>query len=283
MNNEERSRYAYEYEQQNRRLEKRWFPRVLKAINSKVSSLIGKLKSEGVDAAIRYISIDLGNFQLRAVIEEMYREVGLHHANKAERRLRKEVGKSGKITLDTKRFGNAETWVQFIQKFLELYLIQKITFKVNETTRNELLKVLLEGVDKGWSVDEIVKRIEDLPFARYQAARIVRTEINRASNTGVHAQGETFEYELNKEWISVRDRRTRGVDPHDHADHLTMDAQQVDFNGHFKDPRNGHLLRFPGDPEAAAEDVINCRCNMYTVAKRDENGRLIPKKFQQAA
>jgi hypothetical protein len=284
VNREERQRLAYDYVQLNRRFEKRWYPRVLKAINSKISSLIDKLKSDGIDAAIRYLSIDLPNFQLRAVVTEMYQEVGVRHARLSERRLRKEVGKSGHYDAETKRFaGNAETWAQFIDKFLELYLLQKITFRVNETTKAELMKVLQEAIEKGWGVDEIVKRLEDLPFARYQAARIVRTEINRAANTGVHVQGETFEYELRKEWISVRDNRTRGVHPEDHADHYDMDEQQVDFTEKFRDPRNGHLLRFPGDPEASAEDVINCRCNMTTVAKRDENGRLIPKQFQMAA
>jgi hypothetical protein len=283
MNAEDRSRYAYEYEQLNRRLEKRWFTRVESAIKSKVSSLIEKLRSDGIDAAMRYLSLDLSNFKLRAVIEEMYSEVGVQHARRAERRLRAEVGKSGSGPAETKRYAGAESWIRFIQQFLEMFLIQKITFSVNETTRDELLKVMKEAIAKGWGVDEIVKRLEALPFTAYQAARIVRTEINRAANTGVHAQGENFEYELRKEWISVRDRRTRGVDPKDHADHFDMDKQLVDFEGHFIDPRNGHKLRFPGDPQAAGEDTINCRCNMVTKAKRDEDGRLIPKQLKQAA
>ena len=57
----------------------------------------------------------------------------------------------------------------------------------------------------------------------------------------------------------------------------------VDYNQPFVDPRNGVRLMQPGDPKAQgmrmdkAATVINCRCTVALVAKRDANDRLIPK------
>lgn len=279
MTREERTTYSSDHVATIRRLERKWLPKVTKAIKSKVSSLITKLKEDGISAAIKYLQVDLGNFKLRATIEAMYLEVGLRYARKAERRLRSEIGKStGPV--EQKRTGTIN-WTEFIKNYLQLYLLEKITFQVAETTRDKLLAILQEAIEKGWGIDEIVKRLEDLPFVRFQAQRIVRTEINRAANVGTYAQGQGFEYELMKEWIAVKDNRTRGNPANgqdDHADHYRMDEQTVDFFDVFRDPRNGHELQHPGDPKAQAVDVVNCRCNMATKPKRDENGRLIPRK-----
>jgi uncharacterized protein with gpF-like domain len=90
----------------------------------------------------------------------------------------------------------------------------------------------------------------------------------------------TGEYEMNKEWIAAKDQRTRGnpFDGHkDKANHWGMDGQVVDFDGKFIDPKNGHQLSFPGDTDAKAEDVCNCRCSVAPIAKRDVNGFLVPK------
>ena len=46
------------------------------------------------------------------------------------------------------------------------------------------MKALTAGTALGLSVDQMVDKLEDWPFERYQAARIVRTEVNRASNVG---------------------------------------------------------------------------------------------------
>jgi hypothetical protein len=57
-----------------------------------------------------------------------------------------------------------------------------------------------------------------------------------------------------------------------------MDGQTVDDSQKFFDARSGVYLDFPGDPDAPGKDTINCRCTHGYEAKRDANGRLIPKK-----
>ena len=57
----------------------------------------------------------------------------------------------------------------------------------------------------------------------------------------------------------------------------------VDYNQPFVDPRNGVRLMQPGIQmrremrRDKAATVINCRCTIALVAKRDANDRLIPK------
>lgn len=263
----------------NRKYELKYFPKVYKALKAKASSLIGIVKRDGINAAMAYV--DVNNPMLSKAVENLYLEVGLRYARSNERRLRAETGKGYSPSIERKGFGFNDEWTKFIKDYLTKFLIEKITFAVNNTTRSALLAVLQEAVEKGWGIDETVKRLEELPFLRYQAARIVRTEVNRASNVGHLAQGSTYEFEMTKEWVAAKDKRTRGnpIDGfNDHADHWRLDGVKIDFYDKFRDPRNGDLLEAPGDPNASAASTINCRCRIVTRAKRDEDGNLIPKR-----
>lgn len=276
MNNRQLSREA---EIINRKYEQKHFPKVYRALKSKASSLSKIIKEGGLQAGVS--SIDITNNELTKAISGLYLEVGLRHATMDERRLRAENRKSISLRMERKGFGFNDVWSNFIKNYLTNFLLEKITYFVNATTRSALLAVLQEAIDNGWGIDETVKRLEGLPFLRYQAARIVRTEVNRASNVGHLAQGYTYEWELTKEWVAAKDKRTRGnpiEGQDDHADHWRLDGVKVDYNEKFRDPRNGDLLEAPGDPKASAASTVNCRCRIVTRAKRNENGDLIPKR-----
>lgn len=256
-----------EYEKINRRFEKFFFNRVKKTIDFK--EVIAIIERSGITAAVTYVTNDLANPELAKEIERLYSVVGLRHANRMTRALKIQ---------EKKGFGFNEEWVKFIQEYLRNHLIEKITFSVNATTRDFLLKVLQQSISEGWGVDKTVRELRESGFSDFQAARIVRTEVNTAANVGVIAAGETYEYEMMKEWISIHDRRTRGTNPKDHANHISLDGTTIDFEDLFTDPRNGDRLRHPGDPKASAASIINCRCNMALKPKRDQRGRLIPKR-----
>lgn len=262
-----------------RRYELAYFPKVSKAIAERVSSLIEIVRQDGLSAAYDHLYRETDSKSLGKVIGDMYQKVGLRFARMQWSELlnqQRGAKKSAVREQQTKGFGFNATWVEFIKDYLTRFLLEKIVFKVAETTRNRILSVLSEAIEKGWGIEEAVKELNEIP--RRQAARIVRTEITRAANTGTMAAGSTFEYEQNKEWMSAHDKRTRGVDPEDHASHIGLDGQTVDYDEHFTDPRNGDKLMFPGDPEAKGESTINCRCSVAIVARFDQNGRLIPKK-----
>jgi len=254
-----------------RRYELNYFPKVKKALDGTISSLIAVIQNNGLDAGSKYLSEKTDTGTLPDVIEDLYLKVGLRFARMQHSEFLREKRQS-------KGFGFNEVWIEFIKNYLYRFLLDKITYEVGEYTRKVLLKTLETAYNEGWGVDETVRALKELPLSRTQAARIVRTETTRASNTGTMAAGSTFEFEQQKEWIAAMDMRTRGTDPEDHANHRKLDGTVIDYDAAFIDPRNGDKLMFPGDPKASAASTINCRCTIAITAKRDENGRLIPKK-----
>jgi uncharacterized protein with gpF-like domain len=61
--------------------------------------------------------------------------------------------------------------------------------------------------------------------------------------------------DMQKQWLSRMDSRVRD-------DHASVTGEIVDYNDTFS---NG--LRFPGDPNGAPEQVINCRCELKDMVK----------------
>lgn len=260
-----------------RRYEVNYFPKVKKAIDKEISSLIETVKTEGVQAGVNEVNKMITIPGLPVVVQQLYQKVGLRFA-------RMQWSKFLQQKRQTKGFGFNDVWAGFIKDFLFRFLLEKITFQVSAYTRDVLLTTLNKAIEEGWGVDKIVKELQDLPLSRTQAARIVRTEVTRAANTGAMAAGSTFEFEQEKEWIAANDARTRGRNPEDHASHVLLDGTVIDYDDYFTDSRNGDKLRFPGDPggngipETKPASTCNCRCSIAIVGKVDERGRLIPKK-----
>jgi len=279
MNASQRRKYGRKVERINRRLENVWLPKIIKVIQLKANIVISRLKNGGTNSAFQYLSSDLGNPILSGKIKQLYTQVGLIHAKRINDELRAEprIMKSIVNLFLTKRIGFNSTWIQFVNDYLEKFLLQKITFEVNETTRDALLRAVQKGISDGLGVDDIIRILERWPYARLQAARIVRTEINRAANVGAMAGGSTFKFEQQKEWIAAMDNRTRGTDPKDHANHRELDGNIVNEAAVFIDVRNGDQLQFPGDPSASAASTINCFLPKELV---DIDLRFIKKAFR---
>ena len=275
-----RNQFIEQYTRVNRRYEDMYLKPVQKAIHAKVSAVVSKLREDGVQAAQAYLNLDFQNEHMTKVITDLYKTVGLKHARLNYSRLLPESRgrKFVNISMQTKGFGFNKEWADFIESFLKRFLLDKITIEISNTTRDALLRALSIMTTQGLSVDLMIEQLQDWPYERYQAARIVRTEVNRASNVGATAQQETSEYQQLKEWIAVHDNRTRGVNPKDHASHIGLDGVKIDSEDVFIDPRNNDRLRFPGDPLGSAESTINCRCAVGYEFKRDINGNLIPKR-----
>jgi hypothetical protein len=272
-----------QFQRVNRKLELKFMPKVQRAIHTQVKPVISDLRDGGYDQARRNLMGVASNEQLAKVIKELYTTVGRRWAQITYSRLLQDERnkKNGTIRLQLKGFGFNYAWTQFIINYLEKFLLDKITFQVAATTRDALLRVLATATAAGWSIDQTVDRLNDWPYERFQAARIVRTETNRAANVGSAAQAEASEYQQVKEWMSAHDNRVRGNPVNgakDHADHWALDEIKIDAEDVFHDIRNGDQLMFPGDPAASAASVINCRCHASYTFKRDANGNLIKKR-----
>ena len=129
--------------------------------------------------------------------------------------------------------------------------------KINETTYSAIKNVLEEAYANEWSLSkvetELTTMFKDFTFSRSEM--IARTEMLRAVNGGT-MQGYTQAGVEKKEWLASLDGSTRDT-------HANLDGEQVRVSEPFT--RGSVPMRYPGDPSAPPEEVINCRCTLMPV------------------
>jgi hypothetical protein len=138
---------------------------------------------------------------------------------------------------------------------------------ITNTTKTQGLKVIRAVLDEadteGWGVDVITREIykqmnANLRGNAYARAKaIAQTEIISASNQASEAAANSTGYDYLKFWS------TSGL-PNIRESHIyaeTMHADGIAKDANF-DMGNGNFMEYPGDPNGAAEEVINCRCTL---------------------
>ena len=131
---------------------------------------------------------------------------------------------------------------------------QRIT-AVAETTRNQIINQIVAGQNGGLGVSAIASLISTaIPsISRTRGALIARTETHGAANVGADQAARATGLVLQKEWTAARDERTRQA----HAD---ADGDIVGMDESFN--VGGEMMRFAGDPNGSAGNIINCRCGI---------------------
>lgn len=160
-------------------------------------------------------------------------------------------------------------------EYFEIYVSKRLKM-VNGNTRQQILEVIDLGISENKTLEQIAQDlINKAKIVNPQRAiRIARTESVTAANRTQLLAYEASPYEYEKAWIRIADDKTRephlAMDPNNYID--LFDVFTV-FN------RRGiaDQMIAPGDTEATAENVINCRCILKFKPKRDSNGRLIRK------
>ena len=205
---------------------------------------------------------------------QIYFNIGVKHGLR--------VGKFINIEL-TKQFTIVEFMALF-ERNLPLFLrtfgivrIQQVHQSYLEDVFNLFDSRLKAGKTLKETTDEVFATMRSPRFYRWQAERIARTETTGAANYGAVQSGEVSGFIMEKRWISALDARTRRQ-PESHYDHRQMNSKRVGLKEPFifnpKSLREDRLF-YPGDPNGQAGNVINCRCTVAVVPKRDKNGRLI--------
>ena len=282
-----------------RRYERKYYAPVRAAIMIPIDRTIAAVERGGARSGLAYLHSTLSNTALTEVVQSLALDVGGRFARDQWSRFQAQArgakkhfefkgSFNGAAFLDPAPFLNLkagpfslnESWAAWIKRFLFDFIYTKVSFSVFQTTKESLIPVLNEAISKGWNVSDTVSALEEegSQLSASQAARVVRTEITRASNAGTAAASKVFPFIQVKEWMSAHDDRVRGLSRSDHASHIGLDGTIVPEEQDFIDPRNGDHLSFPGDPRASAASTVNCRCTMAVVAKIGETGRLIPKK-----
>lgn len=275
MNAKQRREYWRKVERLRAGLDRKYFESTKKSILNQFSRFAKDVKNYGVDGARVRLGLDIWEKELVKVFESLYKEAALLFGNATYRAVKIESGQKGET------FGFNAQWTRDVLNFLAqqgFILVADIT----KTTKDKLLQIVSLGIEQGLSVDEIVKSItsdENLAYAVMRARRIVRTEVMRASNMGAYLGAQSHKFEVDKQWISKIDSRTRRI-PADEFDHVELDGVVVGLNETFNSTgKKGEPVAamLPGDITAPAGFTINCRCTVGFIPKRDNNGNLIMK------
>ena len=292
MNATQRKEYWMKFERMRKQLDAKYLSKTKDSILKQFARFGKDIDEFGIDAAKSRLGLDLWEKELIKVFEELYKESAVLFGNAVYRAVKIEANQKGET------FGFNRQWTEDVLNFL----MQKgfiLVSEITSTTKDRMLKIVEDAIIKGYGYKEIAKlfmqdqdiagflTVPDIQgYAEMRAKRIVRTEVMRASNIGAMQGASAHPFEVDKQWISARDNRTRRI-PRDEFDHKEMDGQVKAFNEPFTSTgKKGEpvVIQQPGqlsDPSngiiAPAGFTINCRCTVGFIPKRDANGRLIMK------
>lgn len=133
----------------------------------------------------------------------------------------------------------------------------------NETRTKEILDMISSGLEEGLTYNQIAAKIREDYQETYkdQAHTVARTEILSAISQGISWNHEVLKEvfsEVQKQWFHVGDV---GTNPDARMQHYEFEQEGAVESDH----KWGGVLEYPRDPNAGADQVINCRCSMVSV------------------
>lgn len=267
MNATARREYSAHTIRQQKRIEGKYTRRIFLALRITVDDFLADARASGVQRATTNLYLVTSNEQLAVVLQELHETAGLFFGRKAYREILasvRQVEKAG--------FGFNLKWIQDILNWFAQDLLQTVS-NITNTTRDQILHVLAKAQRDGWSFEDIENALMSPKLEAYRARRIARTETAKGAFVGRKLAADESEWESEKEWIAANDHRTR------HG-HRKVNGEMIDTDARFQVPYKGgtDMMEGPGDPTANVANLANCRCAQAVKAKRDVNGRLIPKQ-----
>jgi len=140
---------------------------------------------------------------------------------------------------------------------------------ISKTTRLRIVRIIAQMEREGAGTQEIGRAIYNSQrgaFPRYRAATIARTETHSAASYANHevAKGMNIT-DLQKQWVSVSDSRTR-------SHHSSLNGTRIPMDEDFVVNVKGisYSMSKPSDPRGGAVNNINCRCVLLYVSPEDD-------------
>lgn len=139
--------------------------------------------------------------------------------------------------------------------------IVTITGTTQERITSVVESVLSEAELNGYGIDKIKTTLKDAIGANFRgnamarAKAIAQTEMISSSNQASTYAADSTGMEYRKYWSTSH---LQGIRP----SHIIAEQDSIQRGGLRKDELFANGLRFPGDPSAPADEVINCRCSV---------------------
>lgn len=159
-------------------------------------------------------------------------------------------------------------------RLLELRAIQNF-LEIDASENNRVMKIIADGLERGETTEQIAKDLEKSYGEAYgdQAFTITRTETLFAISQGLNWQKETLETvftDVKKQWFHVGDVGSNPDARERHAAFENEGVKGVVPGDHvWINSETGATLRYPRDPNAGPNDVINCRCSMVNIIPKN--------------
>ena len=130
--------------------------------------------------------------------------------------------------------------------------------------KEKLSSAFTASILSGDSIPKMAQKISEVAEMDHHAAiRNARTMCTGAENAGrinSYERAKGMGIKMKQEWMATLDSRTRDS-------HRMVDGEIIEVGKKFS---NG--CRFPGDPEAPAREVYNCRCTLIAVVNGIDAG-----------
>jgi hypothetical protein len=237
-------------------------------VQKHISTILNKIPYQNATLSTYELLIN-GNISEEDVylmFKELYETIGIDYGNQVN----KEIEKTKKVNI---------LFNEYLLSQILLFLSKEGGLKIT-SVRDILISYIIKSIKETLKVNGTVIDLKDAiyqivskpnQFYKWQALRIARTETTSAANFAAFETAKQSDLLLDKVWISVQDDRTR-LNPFDHLD---MNNQKQDLEKPFF--VGGENIQYPGDSKASAGNVINCRCSVSFIPRRDANGMLILK------
>jgi len=154
-----------------------------------------------------------------------------------------------------------------IRDYMRIFGLMAVK-NIANTTRKKLVEVMLMADAEAMGVAFVADAIYQSTRGQYtqlRSATIARTETHNAASYANHSVAKSLNLpDLQKQWVSVSDDRTR-------SNHAKMNGKIVPMDEDFEVPSDfgPRYMSRPADPRGGAANVINCRCVLLYVTPED--------------
>lgn len=143
---------------------------------------------------------------------------------------------------------------RIMELFAAEYGSELITGIISRSTINGIKQIVGNGIVEGLSEQEVARAIRSIAPSKSasRAQTIARTETHAAANWTAHETALATGIEMQREWVSAQNERTR-------ASHAEADGQRRGMDEPFE--VGDALLMYPGEYQGMyPHETINCRC-----------------------
>lgn len=246
------------YDKNMHRDEKAWIREIRKMFAYQLRELSKMILEVKIpENIIENIPLVINTVGTMTLYQRMYQAQGEKYYTVTQEAL---TGKSRRIGNTLKKLDPTDPYFVHMAGLVETQVGYRVR-SIQETSREVAIKAIQEAVEQiqeeGLGIDKgarlINKKVSEewRRTASFRAARIARTEVGTLSNMASDMGARNTGLDYKKKWLAYIDGRTR-------ESHVVADGQEVEKGQTFN--VGGSQMKYPSDPSAPADEVINCRC-----------------------